>query len=92
MRAYTTTFLLTLIILLITTLTSATPAPVDHHFELADPSSPQAFAEKLSNLVERTQHLYPRKKSGGGSSSDAGVNKVTGLGFVVAGAVAALVL
>lgn len=95
MRAYTTTFLLTLIILLITTLTSAIPATVDRRFELAAPSTPQAFAEKFNNLVERVQHIYPRKKSGGsgGSDSSAGVTKVTGLGFVVAGAaVAALVL
>ena len=95
MRAYTTTFLLTLIILLITSLTSATPAPVDRRFELATPGTPQAFAEKFSNLVERVQHIYPRgkKSSGGSDSSDAGANKVTGLGFMVAGAaVAALAL
>ncbi|KAF8453837.1 hypothetical protein BGX38DRAFT_1328894 [Terfezia claveryi] len=72
MRADTTTFLLTLIILLTTTLTSATPAPVDRRLE---PATPQAFAEKLNKLDERAE-IYPRgRKSGGGSSSGAGVKK-----------------
>ncbi|KAF8430392.1 hypothetical protein EV426DRAFT_713384 [Tirmania nivea] len=86
MRAYTTTFLLTLIILLTTTLTSASPGPVDRRSELATPHAPQAFAEEF-DLVEREQNIYPRgRKGGSGGSSDANVKRVNGLGFVVGGA------
>jgi len=90
MRTYTTTFLLSLIILLITTHTSAIPTFVDRRFELAAPNSLQ---EKFANLVEREGIILPRKKSSGGSgSSGAGMNKATGLGFVAAGAAAAALL
>lgn len=93
MRSYTITFLM---ILLLSALTSAVPAPafIDRRFELAEQNSPQSFVETLADLTKRAQKLYPRRKSGGGSrsSSDATVNKAAGLSAAMVAGVAAAAL